>query len=548
MTNTTSSPAVTPPAIPQNLLDFFPLDSAVRDKQAKAFDFIQRKVSQGIRDIIVAAPTGAGKTAIAAACAYWAAQPNFPLAGAPGGYYLCTQKLLQDQLEADIPNFIPSCRQGISLKTSSEYPCPYQGDCSAGMMAKPPCTNLRARACTYQMQKAAFLQSPLAVTNYAYFFTEKLFVKSMVPRRIALLDECHAIEAELLRFAELAITPETIMQVTPTLKYVPRMDFSKFRQWLSATYLPLLNNRLEALGEDKSQMTQEAIRQKAAIELQLTRTTRLLNGYEQDPDNWVYWQEEDDHQQLFTYAKPLSAGSFFNELLGDCATVRIYLSAYPGDKQVFCRNLGLDPNKTAMLSLNSSFPKDNRPIHCALVGSMGKKSQETTLPSLLRVIDKIVSTHAEEKGLIHCHSYALGQRIYDFLQRNHDARILFPRNADERANAYAEHRESPEPTFIISPSFTEGFDFVGDLARWQILAKVPYPYLGDPQTAAKKDLQDGWYAQKTVSTIIQACGRIVRNETDTGVSYLLDSDFLMLWERNKAMFPGWFQEAMIWTR
>ena len=55
-----------------------------------------------MRDIIISAPTGVGKSAIGATVAFWAASHPFPLEGVGGAYYLCTQKLLQDQLENDI--------------------------------------------------------------------------------------------------------------------------------------------------------------------------------------------------------------------------------------------------------------------------------------------------------------------------------------------------------------------------------------------------------------------------------------------------------------
>jgi superfamily II DNA or RNA helicase len=54
-------------------MDYFPMKSP-REKQIKALDFIRRAHLQGYRDIIIAAPTGIGKTAIGAAIALWAQQ------------------------------------------------------------------------------------------------------------------------------------------------------------------------------------------------------------------------------------------------------------------------------------------------------------------------------------------------------------------------------------------------------------------------------------------------------------------------------------------
>ena len=93
---------------------------------------------------------------------------------------------------------------------------------------------------------------------------------------------------------------------------------------------------------------------------------------------------------------------------------------------------------------------------------------------------------------------------------------------------------------------TEGFDFAYDLARWQVIAKVPFPYLGDRQVAAKKDINQDWYDLQAVMSIIQACGRIVRSDTDHGVTYVLDGDFMPLFEKNSDFFPRWFVDSFIW--
>ena len=71
---------------------------------------------------------------------------------------------------------------------------------------------------------------------------------------------------------------------------------------------------------------------------------------------------------------------------------------------------------------------------------------------------------------------------------------------------------------------TEGLDLVGDLARWQVICKLPYPYLGDPQVAARRAEEPGWYEWRTCFTLVQAYGRAVRSEEDHAVTYLLDAD------------------------
>lgn len=535
-------------ALPNNLTRFFPL-AQMREKQAKCFDFIWRMLERGIRDIVIAAPTGVGKSAVGTTLGFWAAQPDVRLQGQPGAYYLCTQKLLQDQLEDDIVRYPPQLRSVASIKTASEYECSRYGDCGTGLAHKPICAAFKEKCCTYTLQKKAFLSAAVGITNYPYFFTERTYAETMAKRKFLVCDECHTLENQLFKFIELEIGPSELDRFAPTIREVPPMSaLGDFAAWLEAEYLPILHDYLERF--DEVETTPQRAREKKEFENQYGKVARALEDFETYPENWVYWQEEAMSTvgpERTAIAKPLSAARYFRDLIDGTSDVRVYMSAYPGSKDVFCRTLGLDPTRVAMLSLGSVFPKENRPIHISPIGSMSKKNQAATMPSFLRCMGKIMDGHGDQKGIIHCNSYALGELIYRHFERlPQGRRILFPRNADEREDVYEKHRESNGPTVILSPSFTEGFDFIGDLARWQVIAKVPFPYLGDRQVAAKKEQDPEWYAMRTVMTLVQASGRIVRSETDHGTTYVTDADFDYLWDKYEYMFPNWWKEALNW--
>ena len=83
---------------------------------------------------------------------------------------------------------------------------------------------------------------------------------------------------------------------------------------------------------------------------------------------------------------------------------------------------------------------------------------------------------------------------------------------------------------------TEGVDLKGDLSRFQIVCKVPFPFLGDKLIRKKMNKWDWWYDLQTAKTIIQSVGRSVRSETDTAVTYILDSSWERFFNKNKALF------------
>ena len=102
---------------------------------------------------------------------------------------------------------------------------------------------------------------------------------------------------------------------------------------------------------------------------------------------------------------------------------------------------------------------------------------------------------------------------------------------DKREAALQKHIKSKLPTILISPSMTEGVDLKGKLSEFQILCKVPFPYLGDKVVKKKMSKWKWWYNTQTIRTIIQSIGRSIRSKDDKAVTYILDSD----WKRIKSM-------------
>jgi Rad3-related DNA helicase len=529
---------------------YFPMEKP-RAAQIRALDFITRAVSRGYGDIVIAAPTGIGKSGIGAAACLWG--NSFEVAGFErGGYYLVTQKMLQDQLENDFPRFLPRFRTDAgSLKSSAEYPCRRYLTCMAGGMASAEgekssgkkCPQRSDKTCPYMLARWRFEMSKVAVTNYPYLFTEHMYIGQLKPRNILIADECHTLEKQITGFIEVIVNKDTREAWAPDC-YAPETDsVEEFADWLRRSYLVICKERLEMLtanlqecGYNNRKMQDEFNKLKNHV----GRLSYAVDDMAARPHGWVFWQEKVDGEIQST-AKPLSAAPFVPQLIDEMSSVRIYMSAYPGPKDVFCRSLGLEPDGVAWLEMDSTFPVENRLIHMTTVGSMSRTWMDQTLPHLLKMCETILEAHPEEKGIIHCHSYALGQKIYDYFRSN--KRVLFSTKASERAANFNLHRISPAPTVMLSPSIAEGFSFDDDLARFQIIAKVPYPYLGDRQVAARMKLDRDWYTLQTVMTILQACGRIVRSDTDHGSTYILDRDFLRLFEENTKFFPKWFKDG-----
>ena len=145
-------------------------------------------------------------------------------------------------------------------------------------------------------------------------------------------------------------------------------------------------------------------------------------------------------------------------------------------------------------------------------------------------------------GLVshNCHSY----RIANYLKRHvKDKRLLF-HTSENREQTLEKHIMSKKPTVLVTPSMTEGIDLKDDLSRWQVICKVPFPYLGDRITRKRMSKHKWWYGYETVKTIVQALGRSVRSDTDHAVTYILDEDFSRVYAQNRRYFPSDFDEVL----
>ena len=92
---------------------------------------------------------------------------------------------------------------------------------------------------------------------------------------------------------------------------------------------------------------------------------------------------------------------------------------------------------------------------------------------------------------------------------------------------------------------TEGVDLKGDASRFQILCKVPYPYLGDKLIRKRMNKWKWWYPLQTIKSIVQAVGRSIRTKDDRAITYILDSDWDRFYSRNKELFPDDFRNSIL---
>ena len=162
------------------------------------------------------------------------------------------------------------------------------------------------------------------------------------------------------------------------------------------------------------------------------------------------------------------------------------------------------------------------------------------LPKLAKAVEAILENHKGQKGIIHCHTF----KIAKYLKQNVKSSRLLIHTSENREATLQKHLKSKKATVLLSPSMTEGIDLYDDLSRFQIVCKIPYPFLGDKLVRKRMNKWRWWYPLQTAKSIVQAVGRSIRNHEDHAVTYILDGDWDRFWSKNRNMFPSDFKNCM----
>jgi Rad3-related DNA helicase len=97
---------------------------------------------------------------------------------------------------------------------------------------------------------------------------------------------------------------------------------------------------------------------------------------------------------------------------------------------------------------------------------------------------------------------------------------------------------------LLAPSLERGVDLPKDQCGVIIIAKVPYPSIGDKQVNTRLySTPNGqlWFQVQTVRAIVQSTGRGMRSADDFCISYILDKQFAKI---PKELLPGYWKEAI----
>ncbi len=202
----------------------------------------------------------------------------------------------------------------------------------------------------------------------------------------------------------------------------------------------------------------------------------------------------------------------------------------------------------------NQFPPTARPIVILPTVEMSRKSLEANPGAKQTMMEEVCRIVAENFGvrqLVHTVSYDWTNELHGYLSRHFGPRSLYTyRDASQRSMAVENFRSSRNG-ILLAPSLERGIDLPQDACRVVIVTKIPFPFLGDKQIAARLYSKGGqsWYNTETIRSLIQMTGRGVRSADDFCASYILDKQFTAnLWKKSRHLIPKWWQDAIVWDK
>lgn len=198
-------------------------------------------------------------------------------------------------------------------------------------------------------------------------------------------------------------------------------------------------------------------------------------------------------------------------------------------------------NKAYNINVRHPIPTERRLIYYDPVGPMTRDGRTRFAKPMAQKISQLHDLYSK-KTIVHAGNYQIANLINEHLTRLQN-NVFLPTSSD-RNETLALWMKSDD-AILLSVAFEQGLNLEGPEYPINIVAKVPFPHLGDEWIQARNNF-DSWYWYNLTSCIAvqQAAGRTTRNPNDMSTTYILDGSFGSLFSRNKQLFQPWFVQSL----
>lgn len=534
-----------------NLSMYFPQEYKPSKQQISILDRIGDALSKH-KFVICCAPTGSGKSLLARTIAeptntptkafqelittYSAFKQDYTgkylnedkcLYEPPfGAFVLTITKSLQDQ-------YLHLFKDAKLLKGKLNYTCEVDNNYTT---AFAPCNFIpglkekccASNKCPYYNARNNALISKFSILNYSAFFSLPDHIKK---KDIIICDEASEIEDEIIKQYSAEIVYDKLERYHINHTKLITDNKQKSRIWLYNLLeeIDKATKKLSKIFSKKHETISKPEHTKYLYLIALQRSLLVILS------NWLkceYVIDISAKQALFT---PLRVGSLSSNIFKHSEKV-VLMSATIISHKDFAKSLGI--TDYVYIEAESEFDPKNSPIYVSSACKLNHKTLKGSLPTICNQITDIINHHKNEKGVIHTHT----QHITDYIQNKigDNKRLLFRDTLSNNEKILKDHKDTTEPTILVSPSLAYGIDLKDELARFQIIVKLPFYPLCSNRIKKLFEEDKDWYENKMLNKLVQASGRATRSKNDFSITYILDGTFLSIIKRAKNKLPKYF--------
>lgn len=482
---------------------------------------------------ILEAPTGSGKTALPRALSHnekvislvqhkqlqqlnYGTKYDFDVLYGKNAYE-CIHPLNRDPNDSLITMGADSCLYEIDM-TKCEYydECPY----------------IIARETAKSSYKASL--------NYAYWFRAKWLKKHNFSYLVC--DEGHNLSDQVLEFTGCTIDEyKRAKYELPTFPQANRVDEV-------ALWIPRAVAKLDTLvGSVYQPKERERIKR---------LSSKLADTYEAisiNSKDWFVRSGSVGQRNPQLVVRPLTARYHFNRYFLSHRYRLIMMSATIGDAETFTKELGMNDGDWDLRVVPSLWDARVRPVlvpdDCPKM-NYRSTPQEKTKQALI-IAREIKKVPEDWCGVIHVNSKQQARDLAGLLARfGLGGRVWIP---DEKASTeqvmkdWQMRKQKVSGSLAIAWAWWEGVDLTEE--RICIVAKVPFPSLGDEYENERLHYDGGFYLQRTAWNVEQGLGRSRRGEAE---DYDLNGDRTQLvmiadgnWNRVKKYLSKNLKESIV---
>lgn len=485
-------------------------------------DFIYTMVRSGTRVVLPCAPTGFGKS------------PAYVAGAITSGGRTCfvtRTKGLQDQLMGDFAGV-----GLVDIRGKANYQCCARPGWTCQDGHAGGCAAKGTVACSYTRAYNRAVTSPLVTTSYKFWVAIHKYGIGMGKFDRVVFDEAHHAPQELADAVQVKLSFNEIQDILG-LDFPGGADGARWKEWAggaravaTAACLRMQRQIDQARADAKISWIREYHHLRHLT--QKLATVALMRA-----NDWV-WEEQEWGWQF----DPVRFGRYAERFLLLGVPKIIMVSATVRPKTAYM--LGIGNDSLTFRDYPSVWdPRRSPLIH---VPTMRVDYRNPDHRPLVFRIDQILQNRLNIKGTIHVTSFKYRDEI---VCQSEFRRLLQSHwNGDPVAAAVERFKTSAAPAFLVSPSISTGYDFMGPLCRLQILTKIPFPPNHSKVAKAREEMDPDLGPYEAAQGIGQAVGRGDRSPEDWCENLILDDHWRDWFYRRYAHFvPKAVQQRVVWA-